>query len=155
MHGPTGTTPGELAARSLSLWVHMCLPCITGVLEPDQKSQSSATIEVVFASRSMVLLTGRSRVFIHFLMRRVHHAPQMAVGATEAICPTVLDSIMRRCMALSPVSSLFEWHHFFDRSVLFHKQLCRHRDIVTAKQIIDGKANHRIYLLFYSFRRAR
>ena len=36
MNGPTGMTPGELAARSLSLCARMCLPCITGVLEPDQ-----------------------------------------------------------------------------------------------------------------------
>ena len=35
-NGPAGTTPGELAARSLSLCAHMRLPCITGVLEPDQ-----------------------------------------------------------------------------------------------------------------------
>jgi hypothetical protein len=32
MHGPTGITPGELAARSLSLCAHIFLPCITGVL---------------------------------------------------------------------------------------------------------------------------
>jgi hypothetical protein len=36
MHGPTGTTPGELAARSLSLCERMCLPFITGVLELGQ-----------------------------------------------------------------------------------------------------------------------
>ncbi len=36
MHGPTGTTPGELAARSLSLRARMFLPCITWVLKPDQ-----------------------------------------------------------------------------------------------------------------------
>jgi hypothetical protein len=34
IHGPTGTTPGELAARSLSLCAYVFLPCITGVLEP-------------------------------------------------------------------------------------------------------------------------
>ena len=37
MHGPTGMAPGQLAARLLLLCAHMCLPCITGVLEPDQK----------------------------------------------------------------------------------------------------------------------
>jgi hypothetical protein len=42
MHGPTGTTPGELAARSLSLCAHICIPCITGVLEPDQISMIGA-----------------------------------------------------------------------------------------------------------------
>ncbi len=36
MHGPTGTAPGELAARSLSLCARIFLPCITGMLEPDQ-----------------------------------------------------------------------------------------------------------------------
>ncbi len=36
MHGPTGMTPGELAAPSLSFCAHMCFPCISGVLEPDQ-----------------------------------------------------------------------------------------------------------------------
>jgi hypothetical protein len=37
IHVPTGTTLGELAARSLSLYARMCLPFITGVLvlEPD------------------------------------------------------------------------------------------------------------------------
>ena len=50
----------------------------------------------------------------------------------------VLDRMLRRCMALSPVSPLFEWQHFVDRSALFHQQLCRHRDIVTAKQNIES-----------------
>jgi hypothetical protein len=36
MHGPTAATPGELAARSLLFFAHMCLLCITEVLEPVQ-----------------------------------------------------------------------------------------------------------------------
>jgi hypothetical protein len=37
----------------------------------------------------------------------------MTVGAVEAFCS------LRRCTALSPVSSSFDWHHFVDRSALF------------------------------------
>ncbi len=45
----------------------------------------------------------------------------------------VLDSILRRCTALSPVSSSFEWVAPLRRPLgTFHQQLCRHRDIVTA-----------------------
>ncbi len=62
---------------------------------------------------------------------------KMAVGATAAFRSAMLDSILRRCTALSPVSSSFKWHHFVDRSALFHQQLRRHRDIVTAKQNIE------------------
>jgi hypothetical protein len=36
MHGPTGTTPGEISARSLSLSAHLCLLWATRVLESDQ-----------------------------------------------------------------------------------------------------------------------
>jgi hypothetical protein len=46
----------------------------------------------------------------------------------------VLDSMLRRSTVLTPVSSLFEWHHFVDRSELFTNSFRRHRDIVSAKQ---------------------
>jgi hypothetical protein len=39
VHGPTGatgTTLGDLLARLLSRFAHMRVPCITGMLEPDQ-----------------------------------------------------------------------------------------------------------------------
>ncbi len=44
---------------------------------------------------------------------------KMSVGATAAFRSTVLDIILRRCTALSPVSSSFEWHYFAGRSALF------------------------------------
>ncbi len=58
---------------------------------------------------------------------------------------TVLDSILRRCTALSPVSSLFcssgpispAARHFFSPAASSTPQ---HR---------DGTANHRVYLLFF------
>ncbi len=37
-----------------------------------------------------------------------------------------------------PVLLSFERHHFVNRSALFHQQLRRHRDIVTAKQNIES-----------------
>ena len=43
----------------------------------------------------------------------------MAVGVMAAFRLTVLGSMLRRCTALSPVSSSFEWHHFVDRSAPF------------------------------------
>ncbi len=46
----------------------------------------------------------------------------------------MLGSMFRRCTALTPVSSSFEWHHFVGRSALFTSSFCRHRDIVSAKQ---------------------
>ncbi len=46
----------------------------------------------------------------------------------------LLDSMLRRCTALTPVSSAFEWRHFVDRSALFTNSFRRHRDIVSAKQ---------------------
>jgi hypothetical protein len=66
----------------------------------------------------------------------------MAIGAKEAFCSVVLDSILRRCTELFPVSSSFEWHHSVDRSEFSISSVCRHRDIVTAKQRIVP------YLLF-------
>jgi hypothetical protein len=43
---------------------------------------------------------------------------KITVGATAAFRSTVLDNILKRCTALSPVSSSFEWHHFVDHSAL-------------------------------------
>ncbi len=43
---------------------------------PRGEQRILSAIDVVFASRSMLYLTGRSRVFILFYMYRVHHAPQ-------------------------------------------------------------------------------
>jgi hypothetical protein len=59
---------------------------------------------------------------------------KITVDATVVLRLAVLGSTLRRCTALSPVSSLFEWHHFVDLSAFFHQQLRRHRGIVTAKQ---------------------
>jgi hypothetical protein len=49
-------------------------------------------------------------------------------------CSAQLGSMLRRCTALTPVSSSFEWHHFDDRSALFTNSFRRHRDIVSANQ---------------------
>jgi hypothetical protein len=46
----------------------------------------------------------------------------------------VLGSMLRRCTAVTTVTSSFEWHHFIDRSALFTNSFRRHRDIVSAKQ---------------------
>ena len=43
--------------------------------------------------------------------------------------------MLRRCTALTPVSSSFEWNHFVDRSALFTNSFRQHRDIMSAKQI--------------------
>ncbi len=61
-----------------------------------------------------------------------------AVCATAAFHSTVLGSILRRCTALSPVSSSRERHNFVSRSAPFHQQLCRHRGMVTAKQNLES-----------------
>ncbi len=111
-------------------------------LPPRGERRILSAIEVVFASRSMVYLTGRSRVFIEagslFLFRCAVYTmrDKMAVGAAAAFRSTMLDSILRRCTDLFPVSSSFEWHHFVDR--LAHcspaaSPAPRHR---------DGKAKH-------------
>jgi hypothetical protein len=102
---------------------------------------------VVFASRGMVHSTDRSLVCIPFYMCRVNHALQMTVDATAAFSSTVLNRILRRCAALSPVSSSFERHNFIGRSELFHQQLRQHRTIVTAKRNIGST--------YCFFRRAR
>ncbi len=47
-----------------------------------------SAIEVVFASRSMAHLTGRSRVFVSFLMCRVYHKRKITVGFLEAFRST-------------------------------------------------------------------
>jgi hypothetical protein len=51
---------------------------------------------------------------------------------------TVLDIILRRCTALSLVSSSFEWHYFVDRLALFHQQIRHHCDIVTVKRKMES-----------------
>ncbi len=50
-------------------------------------------IEVVFASRSMVNLVGRSRAFIPFCLYRVLHAPQNDRWCYGSLSSSVLDSI--------------------------------------------------------------
>ncbi len=50
----------------------------------------------------------------------------------------VLDSILRRFTAFTPVSSSFKWHYFVDRSALFTKSFRRHRGIVSAKQKLSA-----------------
>jgi hypothetical protein len=53
-----------------------------------------SAMEIVFPSHSMLVLQ-------------------------KPFCSVVLDSILRRCTALSPDFSSFEWHHFVDRSAFF------------------------------------
>jgi hypothetical protein len=60
MHGPTGTTPEELAARSLSLCTRMCLPCITGVLKPDQTRRPEWTFNEPYSSSARPISTRES-----------------------------------------------------------------------------------------------
>jgi hypothetical protein len=59
---------------------------------------------------------------------------KMTVGIMATFARQVLDSMLRRGTALTPVSSSFEWHRFVDRSALFTNSFRRQRDIVSAKQ---------------------
>jgi hypothetical protein len=72
-------------------------------------------------------------VFIHFFVCAVNTMRgKMTVNIMAAFAQRVLDSMLRRCTALTQVSSSFEWHHFVDRSALFTNSFRRHRDIVPA-----------------------
>jgi hypothetical protein len=64
MHGPIGATPGELAARSLSLCAHMYLPRITGVFEPDYRALVNSSNWTGLDCRALgdALVTHRTRL---------------------------------------------------------------------------------------------
>jgi hypothetical protein len=115
------------------------------MLSPRGGRRILLVVEVVFESRGIVFVTGRSQFFIRFRMCRVPLLRrEMTVSITSAFRSTMSDIIPIRCTGLSQVSSLFERHHFVDRSAPSHQQLHRHRDIMSAKQTS-----------FFFFRKAR
>ncbi len=98
-----------------------------------------SAIEVVFASRSMVYFTGRSRVFIPLYMYRVHHAPQ-----NDRLCYSslLLDGARQHFETLNgivPGLIIVRMPPFCRPLSTVHQQLRRHGAIVTAKQNIESK----------------
>ncbi len=101
MPGPTGMTPGELAARSLLLCARMCLPCIAGVLEPDQtRPDQTNSVDFTDDGGTTVPLSGG---LVGFVALRCYAKERAFSLSTQALRTLSATSIRRK---LFPSESL-------------------------------------------------